>query len=79
MIDAVIILAMGLGIHLKQSRACAIILGVYAVISVIVTLVSTGKFSGYLLIAAGAYAISSTFQLKKRWEEYQANSPYPNP
>ena len=56
LIDAAILLGTGLGVHLKQSRVCAIILLAYAVFGVPVFL-------------AGAYAVISTFRLDKAWKD----------
>ena len=70
-VDVILLLAFGLGVHLKKSRVCAILLLIYAVINVVVTLISTGKFQGYLILLAGIYAVVSTFKIDKSWKEYQ--------
>lgn len=69
-IDALLILGLGLGIHLGKSRVCAIILTVYAVFNMIVTLLE-GTLSGWLILLAGIYAIIYTFKYQSAWEEYQ--------
>ena len=71
-VDVVILVVLGLLIHLKQSRACAIILLIYAIINVIVTVVTTQSFGGYLIVIAGIFAVIYTFKLDKAWKEYQA-------
>lgn len=71
LLDAVILLVLGLLIHLKQSKICAIILLVYGIISVIINLIATGKFQGWLILLAGIYAVTGVFKLDKAWKEYQ--------
>ena len=71
LIDVIIVLGMGLGIHLKQSKVCAVILCIYAVINTILGLINNGKISGYLLLIAGIYSVISTFKLDKQWKQYQ--------
>lgn len=70
-LDAVILVVLGLLIHLKQSKICAILLLAYSIISVIISLVTTGTPSGYLIIIAGIFAVISTFKLDKAWKAYQ--------
>ena len=69
LIDAAILLGMGLGVHLKQSRVCAIILLAYAVFDVIVLSISSGRITGVPVFLAGAYAVISTFRLDKAWKD----------
>ena len=71
LIDAAIMLAIALGIHLRQSRVCAVLLLVYALINTVMRLVQTGRFGGYLILLAGVYAVISTFKLEKQWKEYR--------
>ncbi len=74
LIDVAILAGLGLGIQLSQSRVCAALLCVYAVINTIISLVSSGQISGYLIIIAGVYAMIYTFQLDKQWKVYQQNN-----
>ena len=70
-IDVALLVGLGLGIHLKQSKACAIALVVYAVINTVIGLASTGRFSGWLILLAGVYAVIYTFKLDKAWKQYR--------
>ena len=70
-VDFLILLVLGLFIHLKQSKVCAILLAVYAVINVIIGLIAYHKFQGWLIILAAVYAVTSAFKLDKAWKEYQ--------
>lgn len=70
-IDVALLVGLGLGIHLKQSKACAIALAVYAVINTVIGLASTGRFSGWLILLAGVYAVIYTFKLDKAWKQYR--------
>ena len=70
LIDAILLIGLGLGVHLAKSRVCAIILLVYAAINTIYSIVTTGKFSGYIILLAAIYAVINTFKLEKAWKEY---------
>ena len=74
LLDVAIMVVLGIGIHLYQSRLCAVILTAYALLNVIYSWASTGRPSGYLMILAGAYALMSTFTLEKKWKAYQQES-----
>ena len=74
LLDVAILVILGLGIQLKQSKVCAVLLTLYAAASMIITYVQTGKLTGYLVLLAGIYALSSTFQLDKQWKAYQSQS-----
>ena len=71
MLDVVLILACALLIHLLQSRAAAIVLAAYAVLNVVVTSVSNGRFSGWWVALVGVYAVIYTFKFQKAWKDYQ--------
>ena len=71
-LDVVILLVLGLFIHLKQSKACAIILLLYSIFNVVYLLITTGKFQGYLILIAAIYAVTSAFKLDKAWKAYRA-------
>lgn len=70
-LDVGILVGLGLGIHLKQNRVCAIILLVYSIINTIYILIAMGTFGGWLIIVAGIYAVISTFNVDKQWKLYQ--------
>ena len=70
--DALLLIGLGLGIHFKQSRVCAILLCADGLLSMIASIVSTGTPSGYLILIAGIYATIYTFKLEKEWQQYQA-------
>ena len=71
LVSALLLLGLGLGIHLTQSKVCAVILCTYAVVNTIYGLAQNGKFSGYLLLIAGIYSVITTFKVDKAWNEYQ--------
>lgn len=76
-IDVMLILALGLIIHLAQSRVASIILTVYGTFNVIYMIITTGKFSGYLFLIVGICAIIYTFRFQKAWKEYQRTGVVP--
>ena len=71
LLDVAILVGLGLGVHLKQSKVCSVLLLVYAVASCILNLISNGQASGWLIILAGVYAVGATFKLDKQWKAYQ--------
>ena len=73
-LDVIIVLVLGLLIHLKQSRVCAVLLLAYSLFNGVVMLLSTGKFSGWLIILAGAFAVIYTFQAEKAYHEFRGDT-----
>ncbi len=69
-IDVLLVLGLGLGIQLKQSRVCAILLTALAAFNMISGIVQNGTASGWLIIIAAIYACINTFKLSKAWKEY---------
>lgn len=67
----VFLLGLGLGIHLGQSRICAVILTVYGVYNAGVSYINSGKFSGWAFLLVGCYALSATFKFQKAWKKYK--------
>lgn len=74
LIDVVLLLGLGLGIQLRQSRVCAVVLLAYSILGVIITYINTGKFGGYIILLAGIYGVASTFLFHKAWKEYRSAS-----
>lgn len=72
LIDVAIVLVLGLAIHMKQSRVCAILLLAYSIFSCVVTLLSTGQVTGWLLILAGVFAVINTFKFEKEYQAYHS-------
>lgn len=72
-LDVIIVLALGLLIHLRQSRVCAVLLLAYSLFNCVAMLLSTGQFSGWLIILAGVFAVIYTFQLEKAYQEFCGN------
>lgn len=70
-LDVIIVLVLGLLIHLKQSRVCAVLLLAYSLFNCVVMLLSSGQFSGWLIILAGVFAVIYTFQLEKAYQEFR--------
>lgn len=77
LIDAAIMLGLGLAIHLAQSRVCSILLCVYGVINTIFVFLSSGEFGGWLILVAAIYAIVATFQYQSAWNKYSKSGQIP--
>lgn len=71
LLDVFVVIGMGLGIQLAQSRACAVVAAVYSVINCIVTIIMTGVPGGWLIIVASIYAVIATFKFNEAWDNYQ--------
>ena len=69
--DAAIILVLGLVIHLRGNRPCAVIMLVYSIFSCIVTSLARGTPSGWLLIIAGISAVQGAFALEKEYRAFR--------
>ena len=71
LLDVALLVGLGLGIHLAQSRACAVVLLVYALFSMVMGLVQNGQLNGWLIAIAGVFAVIYTFKAEKLWKQYQ--------
>lgn len=71
-VDVVILVGLGLGIHLAKSKVCAIILTVYGAINMIIITAANGSLGGWLPLAAGIFALVYTIKLSKAWKAYNA-------
>lgn len=76
-IDCVILVGLGLGIQLAQSRACAVVLLVYSIINMIISIVILGQAGGYLILIVAIDAVIFTFRFQKAWKEYQNTGVIP--
>lgn len=70
LIDVALIVGFALGVQFARSRVCAVLLLVYACLSTILTLISTGQVTGWWLIVVGIWAIIGTFNFHKDYQKY---------
>ena len=73
-IDVLLLVGLGLGIQLKQSRVCAILLFADGAISVLASILAAQTPSGYLIVIASIFAIVNTFKLDHAWKQYQTGA-----
>ena len=71
MIDVLLLAGLAVGLQLLISRVCAISALALALFNVVVGLVETGQFTGWLILLAGVYAVIATFAFQKEWNAYQ--------
>lgn len=76
-IDVLLILALGLIIHLAQSRVAAVILTVYGVVNLLYFIVVQGQLGGYLFLIIGIISSVYTFKFQKAWKEYKSTGVIP--
>jgi hypothetical protein len=69
-LDVAVILALCILIHTLKSRVASVILFIYAIYSIIVILIASGVFSGWLIALAGILALSGSFTCEKEWKMY---------
>lgn len=74
LLDVAILVGMGLGIQLAQSRVCAILLLVYSVFNTVMNLIFSSRLGGYLIVIAAIFAVIYTFKAEKAWKAYQSNT-----
>ncbi len=72
-LDVAIVLACGILIQTIYSRAAAIVVLVYSIISTVIALIATGRLGGWLLVLAGIYAVIYTFKLRTEYNNYKNN------
>lgn len=68
---SVIFVALGIGIFLFKSRACAITGLAFTVINCLYTIVVAHNFRWYWTIIAFGYAVVATISFNKNWQEYE--------
>ena len=73
LVDVAILLGLGLGMHLGKSKGCAICMLIYSIYSVVVNLITTGTFSGWLLLVLGIMAVQVFDKAEKRFKRLTAN------
>ena len=71
LVDVMIVVGLGLGIHLAKSRACAVIITAYSIINFIYVILLSGMPGGWLIIVCGVYSIIYTFKYQNAWNKYQ--------
>lgn len=81
LVDALLMVGLALGTHLKKSRKCSTILFAYFLFSKIAQFMQGGGFGGtaavVLLIAFGS-AAHATYQFQSLWKSYQQGKDVPN-
>ncbi|MGN0143163.1 MAG: zinc-ribbon domain-containing protein [Roseburia sp.] len=70
-LDVMLIIGLTLGIHLGKSRACAIVMLVYSIFSVIVGLLVYGQLMGWFTVIIAIYATVTTCMYQSAWKKYQ--------
>lgn len=76
-LDAALLLGLGLWLQLGKSRVSAIITTAYGVLNVVLTLIATGSIRGWWVPLAGILAIVYTFKIQKLWTQYQESGQLP--
>ena len=71
LVDVMIVVGLGLGIHLAKSRACAVIITAYSIFNFIYMILLAGMPGGWLIIVCGVYSIIYTFKYQNAWNKYQ--------
>lgn len=56
LLDVIIVIGLGVGVHVAKSRACAVVLLVYSVFNMIYMLLLAGMPGGWLILVCGIYA-----------------------
>ncbi|MCI9337154.1 MAG: zinc-ribbon domain-containing protein [Lachnospiraceae bacterium] len=77
-IDAALLLALGLWLQFGKSRICAIIVLCYGVFNMAMVALQNGTIQGWLIPLAGAWAIAYTFKFHRLWSKYQKEGVVPD-
>jgi hypothetical protein len=72
LLDAAILLGLGLWVHVSKTLASAVVLLVYAGINTLIMLAMTQSAGGWLILAGGILAVVGANMLNKDWKAYQA-------
>ena len=69
-LDAVVLLGLGIWLQVTYSRIPAILLLAYSIINVVYVAVTTKQLGGWLILVAGILAVVYTFKAKKEYDNY---------
>lgn len=72
LIGGAVLLIGAIGVHKMKSRVFAAIVCAYAIFHTIRNFAISGRFSGWLILLAGGYALYGTWMLHKDYENYKA-------
>lgn len=72
-----IIVGLGIGIMIGQSRVCAGIALALSAYNMISSIVQTHRFTGYLPFIASIYAVYATVEFNNAWKQYDTTGHYP--
>lgn len=73
---SVLLIALGLGILILKSRACAIAGLVLTIINFVSTLINAHQVKWYWAMIAFGFAVASTFSFAANWKEYEENGDW---
>lgn len=76
-IDVMLLLGLGLGIHLGKSRVCAVVACVYSCLNLIYMIIANGTTGGTLIVIASILSVIYTFRYKSAWKKYQETGILP--
>lgn len=77
LVDVVLIVGLALGVQIAKSRACAVLILIYACINTVIMSISYGRVSGWWLILAGVWAVRATFKLHKEYQKFLQDGTIP--
>ena len=75
LIDVAIYLGLTLGMHLGNSKVCAILLLIFSIIECVFSVIEFGAPSGWWLIIAGVSAVSTFNKLGKEYNKFLLEEP----
>lgn len=75
-IDAAVVAVLGLLIMLRKSFVASVLLGVYAAINAVTSIMASGHLGGWLIILAAIYSIFASWTLRKAWKQYQETGSF---
>ena len=76
-IDAIILAVLGVIIHFKKSFIASVVLLAYSIFNFIVCIFLLGTVGGWLIIAAGVYAVMATNKINKAYKNYCNTGVFP--
>ena len=69
-------IALGVGIFILKSRACALTGLIISIIFMLYNIISAHKFNGYFSLIAFGFATAATFAAYSAWREYEENGDW---
>lgn len=76
-VDALLLVGLGLWLHLGKSRVCAILILSYSLLNMAGSYLMIGRMQGIMILLAGIASVQATFKYHGLWNRYRKTGQLP--